>query len=815
MTNRVTGFLLLLMVGAFPGIGPLQAFDLVRDGEPQAVIVRNSEGSPRVVAMAARELRDHLHAMTGASLDILRAEAWMAIPEEERPPAIILGHGKATDAFGLSPDDLDPEGFRIRSFPEQNLLVLAGRDHGSPLGTAAPHLRDFEFGTLYAVYEFLEQQGARWYFPGEFGTVLPETDRIEIGEIDLVLAPDFQMRNFWVREQPPISWPEDVREWTGEQGAIYEALEEDLRMWSLRNRAGNSMIYTTRHHKPDWWELWSESHPEYLGLYRGQRGWATRPERSKMCVSNPDAIRALADLAIEAFRESPHRPGYSICEQDGSGGFCECDDCGSWDSGVVSDWSGRPSLSDRYLRFWNEVATLVAEEFPDRHLGVYIYSRYADPPVNIDEMHPMLRGVLVNNWFVQPERYKELVEGWPPLTDTPMTFYVTPYIGAYGMNILSYPWVCLDSFAEGFRYLLDQGLMGFRGPAYAVGNNWIPAAPMHWLTGKLAWNVDLDPRFLLEDFTTTFFGPAADEMQSYFLLLDQWGSAPVSQERAAELAEEGEERTVRNIGFFSDFFTPERRAQLAAYLEEAREAVRQSDLGEEERELFLKRLEPFAASLRYMDLDLLCYERYETFRRDPSDSHWEVFAEAARERRDLLASLQPGSGLIDARAMRVDAPARGLDIDPDQPGLVFHDTFSGGEPRPWRVRAGFDTISHESPSETLSVRGVFTGEEIIIDRSAHIRGGHEYELRIRFLLEENARDLRIRLVLPEGGGNLLSQRLTTTGRWAEDSLRFTAPPDVDRVRVYLYGRSQPDLEGTLFIDEITMQEVSTTPNNQP
>lgn len=48
--------------------------------------------------------------------------------------------------------------------------------------------------------------------------------------------------------------------------------------WSLRNRAGSSHnTYFGGHHRPSWWTIWSETHPEFIGLYRGQRGVRRSP----------------------------------------------------------------------------------------------------------------------------------------------------------------------------------------------------------------------------------------------------------------------------------------------------------------------------------------------------------------------------------------------------------------------------------------------------------------------------------------------------------------------------------------------------------
>ncbi|OHB53030.1 MAG: hypothetical protein A2Y07_06425 [Planctomycetes bacterium GWF2_50_10] len=52
-------------------------------------------------------------------------------------------------------------------------------------------------GTYFAVYDFLEELGCRWYFPGEFGEVLPNLLTLEIKHCRRVVHPEFRVRNIW------------------------------------------------------------------------------------------------------------------------------------------------------------------------------------------------------------------------------------------------------------------------------------------------------------------------------------------------------------------------------------------------------------------------------------------------------------------------------------------------------------------------------------------------------------------------------------------------------------------------------------------
>src|SRR5690606_25775124 len=104
--------------------------------------------------LAAQELQEIVEKISGAKLPIQRVER----RQEITGPAIILGQSLARQAgMGAELDKLEQDGLRIAT--RGNDLFLSGR-----------HAR----GTLYAVYELLEEMGCRWVMPGQFGEIYPE-----------------------------------------------------------------------------------------------------------------------------------------------------------------------------------------------------------------------------------------------------------------------------------------------------------------------------------------------------------------------------------------------------------------------------------------------------------------------------------------------------------------------------------------------------------------------------------------------------------------------------------------------------------------
>ena len=71
----------------------------------------------------------------------------------------------------------DEEGFLLLCKGDR--LVLAGNDEG-------PY-----HGTEYAVAEFLNRLGVRWFMPGDFGEVVPKRTTLTVAEMDVRQKPDF------------------------------------------------------------------------------------------------------------------------------------------------------------------------------------------------------------------------------------------------------------------------------------------------------------------------------------------------------------------------------------------------------------------------------------------------------------------------------------------------------------------------------------------------------------------------------------------------------------------------------------------------
>ena len=136
------------------------AADLVKNGTPAAVIVL-SFNPTRSARFAAAELNYHIEKITGVRLPVVTS------PQNGKTN-IFVGAGNGTPAN--------------ESFAKQEYLIRVKGNNIYLLGRDKQDFRSFDYqkpntypgvweeiGSCYAVYDFLEKFGVRWYLPKEIG----------------------------------------------------------------------------------------------------------------------------------------------------------------------------------------------------------------------------------------------------------------------------------------------------------------------------------------------------------------------------------------------------------------------------------------------------------------------------------------------------------------------------------------------------------------------------------------------------------------------------------------------------------------------
>lgn len=458
------------------------AATLVREGRATALILL-PKGPLESEKLAAKELVSHLKQMSGADISQKEiepeqlAETLSALHQEQQA-AIVIGR------LAL------PKISKSKAFTEKSQLrgafILKIDEHD----IFATGINE---GTHYAALELLEQLGCRWFMPGDLGTVVPELKTVTLKSQEVVQAPSFPSRWF---QMPDRDWQQRVRcggdVFVGGHGIPSPKVKVDK---------------TTG-------EITPAEFAEFFALNNGKR--TTRQH----CISNPKFL-AHVIAEVKQQRAKGKGPTLGMGPNDGRG-FCECENCKALDSGDYDAFSGEPSVTDRYIWFFNQILAGVNDEYPDTKLAFYIYHSYMRPPLK-NKPDPRIVGALApisldrvhgfSNPIAPEKSYaKWLFSEWGKIMPE-------LYDRGYWSNLAcpGFPFVIVHRLRDEIPACHELGVKGWRVETFP---NYAPQFPSMYVAGKLMWDHTTDVDALLSDCFDKFFGPASKPMGQYIMLMD-------------------------------------------------------------------------------------------------------------------------------------------------------------------------------------------------------------------------------------------------------------------------------------------------------
>ena len=186
------------------GLLPFLGFgsDLIIAKENVEVVV--DAFAQRTLKLAASEMTNYLSRIFSTSVSIVNKPT-------PGVNSIILGENEFSKKANLPAIPAKRDSFSYL-FGEEDIF-LAGRDDASKyamdayVGGNLQNISKYEMGTLFAVYWFLEEfAGCRFYFPGQFGTIVPQKDRLIVVKGLGCKKPDFAVRSVYMTGDG--AWPD-------------------------------------------------------------------------------------------------------------------------------------------------------------------------------------------------------------------------------------------------------------------------------------------------------------------------------------------------------------------------------------------------------------------------------------------------------------------------------------------------------------------------------------------------------------------------------------------------------------------------------
>lgn len=467
----------------------LAAPALARDGRTSYVIALADDAIPAEVT-AARELAEYLRHMTGATFAV-RPEAQVLATA----PQILVGAGTRVKQLVPAQDwaALGADGIVLKTVGRQ--LVLAG---GRPRGT------------LYAVYQFLEEHaGVRWWTPTE--SAVSHTPTMQLPILDVAYTPPFRYREHYTTsvQRDPL-FATRLRE----NGHHQNQGEEFGGHYSIIG-----FVHTFDQLLPP--AKYFKEHPEwYSDADNGGRPSTTQsrepaPQTAQLCLGNEAARRELTRVALEWVRKNPGAGMISISQNDNR------NRCTSDADLALEALEGSPA--GPLLHFVNAVAADIEKEFPDFLVETLAYTYTRKPPRQVrPRRNVMVRLCSIEADFSRPldsevnRDFLADLDGWKALTPR---LFVWDYITNFANEIWPHP--NLRVLGPNLRLFAASNVIGVFAQGDADTNGVGDFVQLRaWLVAHLMWNPQQDEKRLTAEFLRGYYGAAAPHLQAYLDLIN-------------------------------------------------------------------------------------------------------------------------------------------------------------------------------------------------------------------------------------------------------------------------------------------------------
>lgn len=526
---------------------------LSRNGTAEFVIVQPADAS-NPVRFAAQELKQHLDKITGANFQIVSK-----VPAGKK--GIFLGDTPEAVKAGINVKEIARDGYRIIAKPDK--IIIAGFDENNvksevlfnfmnpenerKYSVFSPSAWNFQRGSLYGAYRFLEELGVRWFMPGEDGTVIPENRNLSFTAFDTLEEPVFDGRSG--AQDGRFFRPNRDAERTHLYRNVLKWSYRENFLWVLRMRRATA-FYPLNHHPPSnqYEERFGKTHSEYFALYNGKRSLQREVGSGRtgaLCYGDPGLFReVMRDIMAYANGVHASKRGYlltdtqnyNMCENNGwpethFGNFssllphdlyqpCGCKICSPF---LSARQDGQ--MSDIVWPFIAKVGNELLKRKPGHIITCLAYSSYAELPMTLDKLPDnVMIGILPSKDLMnqpyalaKPERFKayfKLTEEWNRMNNMPLAFWIHwLYRSFEPKKHAGVPMILPEFTAKYFRETAKYGRIMY---IEMDTDNFVMEHLNRYLFMKLLLNPFQDPRALVDDYAEKMYGPAGAIFKEIF-----------------------------------------------------------------------------------------------------------------------------------------------------------------------------------------------------------------------------------------------------------------------------------------------------------
>lgn len=456
---------------------------IVKSGKAVCTIVMPDDATPSE-KRAARELQDYIAQITGAQLPQFPESVYSV----ETGPFVSIGRTKLSSKY-VTDDQLKAlgeDGYRIFR-KDGNTFFVGGRKRGS----------------LYAVYEFLESLGVRWYTPDE--TIVPKSTDIKAPAKAIQYVPIIWYRDqYWNNGFTP-EWRARMRI-NGNNGEV-KKLPDDLGgSYAVMYGCHSYMVLVPPSEN-------FAKHPEWFALTEdGNRS------EGELCLTNTELREFVINKVLVDLKASPIPiGGYWVSQNDGSMSACFCEKC----TAERVAHGGKDRWSANTISFTSYVADRVAKDFPGVHIKTLAYTYTRTAPDNMKASDHLLVEIC-GNFGPGDDPHSKLVKSWSKVAKNIEVY-------TYGGSNFGYWWPYPNVWEVGMQipWARDNGVRAFyiQGTALGKGSGLVDMKA--YLSARLAWDPSRNVKKEMKDFCKGFYGPAGKYVIEYL----DWYSNYIKQHK--------------------------------------------------------------------------------------------------------------------------------------------------------------------------------------------------------------------------------------------------------------------------------------------
>ncbi len=486
--------------------------------------------------------------------------------------SFILGINAFSDAVGIDASSLVRDAFIIRTIG-QNVFILGRDDPDFDEFAAIQKISGWQFnyekGTLFGVYDFLERfADARFFFAGA-GTLIPE-GTLQIPVIDIYERPDYEARQVQIYEGKHFLPDNGILE----RNLDYLRMRFQTQYVPCCHGLGNL----------GYWERFGTTNPEYFFLdSSGKRVTNKRNDvwmphycyssavkeelyqDAKSCLLNEPASKRgiLAGNGRIGWDPTAQQPGKVFCAMPGDSFMrCHCENCRPY-------MKDEQSISDFYWGFVFDLAErLIREKVPGIVTNMS-YSPYQHLPRNL-KMPPNVY-VMVATAGAWSERYPESqkrdterIRQWVDFGGHKVWLwnYSNKFADKTFPGIPHTTPLCIGKYYQDMAPLIHGSFLESETDYYQFN------LLQYYVFSRVCWDNGVDINALLDDYYQRMFDQAAPAMRKFFERIEYlWTQKLLKDPVMTDLGPSN--ITASNHEAWTLVYGKAERASLAAMFDEA------------------------------------------------------------------------------------------------------------------------------------------------------------------------------------------------------------------------------------------------------